>query len=412
MSRTKQRPQLFLVAIPSFSPDNESCLSWGPRTVPGVSMSFIAICPFCRRKVQAPDSTLGQSIACKKCKNNFTLAPDDYLPPVKTGDSAVSTVGAAKATSPVATTEPPPSTVETTEHSISATAPDTPRLQAPLRLAPVSAPPPPGQRVPWNPFGVAALLLGSVALLCASISWLQWATIPLAGAGLLSGVIALLATPIETQRDAIVLFLAGLLTLSVLAIALFWPAMLGLDNRLTRETQREPDPNRQMLQPRLDGRGVEPTAAARPLERNQWAQADQYDVEHGVVRLRILSATSHTVPVKQRKEGRPATELHVTVQVLHVGTKGAIAFSGWPTAEAPKLEDASGKSYSFQVRPENSAVARSLVPFQPVRDTLVFAAPPPVTDWVRLELPASAFGGLGEVRFQVPRTMIAAAKKN
>src|SRR5262245_43269910 len=46
-------------------------------------MPFLAACPFCQRKVQAPDAALGQSIACKKCHSYFTLAPADDLPPLE-----------------------------------------------------------------------------------------------------------------------------------------------------------------------------------------------------------------------------------------------------------------------------------------------------------------------------------------
>ena len=68
-------------------------------------MPFIAVCPFCGRKVQAPTNAVGHSIACKKCRNHFTLAPsDDLLPPLATPSGAAATAGAIRA--PVAAPAP------------------------------------------------------------------------------------------------------------------------------------------------------------------------------------------------------------------------------------------------------------------------------------------------------------------
>ena len=198
-------------------------------------MPFVAACPFCRRKVQAPDSALGHSVACKKCKNHFTLAPEDGLsPPEATARAALQYIIAANptagsalplrppATSPtVRTIAPPlpearvPAQIDTAEHVV-ATTPETPRLHVvqPPQMAPQPA-------IPWNGYAVAALLLSCVAFSCATFRGLSWLAYPLAGAGLLAGVIGLVATPIETRRDAFALLLGGALSVAVLMWMLF-----------------------------------------------------------------------------------------------------------------------------------------------------------------------------------------------
>src|SRR5262245_32544948 len=40
-------------------------------------MPFHTVCPFCPTKFKFPDKSLGASIRCPKCGNNFTAAPQD-----------------------------------------------------------------------------------------------------------------------------------------------------------------------------------------------------------------------------------------------------------------------------------------------------------------------------------------------
>lgn len=371
-------------------------------------MAFIAACPFCQRLVQAPDGALGQSIACKKCKNHFTLAPADDVPAPRSGpNSAVMHATAARpqpAPPRAARTGPD----DTLEHAVVATAPDLPPLEAAGNALPAIAPSPvapPAPATPWNLFAVATLLLSSLALVCATVSWLQWLTIPLAGAGLLSGVICVVGTPIESTRDAIVLGLGGVVTPPTLLIALFWPAVLGLDTRLAPERPPALDPNRQTIQPRRDRAGNTAILTPQALEANAWADAERFDVDHGNVRLRIVEVSRREAPKTKRKNRKPEQELVIVVMLSHVGTKGPVTFQGWRDAAAPRLRDAMDSAFEFKGRgADATGVGRSLVPFRPVRETLVFAAPPATTD-LRLELPASAIGGDGTVRFHLPATM-------
>ena len=197
-------------------------------------MPFLASCPFCRRKVQAPEAALGQSIACKKCHNYFTLAPEDDLPPPEaTARNAQEYLLAAKASalnpppgqagpaSPFAT--PPPSAtsavhVDTVVHAATKTIPETPRLLQP--------PPPPIDDEPdaageINLLTATPLVLGVIAMLCAATAWLPWLAIALGGIGILAGVVAWLAARIESHRAGLLVFVGSVLS----GVALIWALM-------------------------------------------------------------------------------------------------------------------------------------------------------------------------------------------
>jgi hypothetical protein len=373
-------------------------------------MPFIAACPFCRRKVQAPTSAMGRSITCKKCHNNYTLAPsEDIQQPTATKGGAAAAVGALR--TPVAMPAPArtdPAQVDTAAHAVVVTTPDTPRLQIPPAPTMMPAPMPVApatRRVPWNGFAVASFFLGGLALVSASLPWLQWLTFPLAGAGLLAGLICLLATPLETLRDVVLLLVGEAVSVAVILIALVWPALFGMDPRLTRDTPAAPDANRQLLQPHVAASGggsIKP----QTLEANQWAAADKYDIDHGNVRLSIAAAAIRDEPPGDRKDKRREKELSITVKLSHVGVKDAVAFYGWQTPHAPRLTVA-GHAVAFKRRHgEGPAGSRNLVPFQPIQELLIFEAPPATDEVLRLELPAAAFGGAGVVRFELPRTML------
>jgi hypothetical protein len=348
---------------------------------------------------------MGQSLACKKCNNHFTLAPVDDLP-------ASALAGGEEHRRGTVTSPPTPalpiSTAnhkETLEPTVTAGEPKAEPIQVTASLPSESLPVAP---IPWNRYAVAALLLASLALGCAAVSWLQWLTIPLAGAGMLAAIICLVGTPIESPRDAVVLAIGGLVAAPTLFIALFWPALFGMDTRVSPESPPPPDPNRQTIQPRRDRVGNSAVITPEALDASTWADANRYDVDHGNVRLRIVEVTLRDVPAARRKDRRPERELVITVMMSHVGTKGPVTFRGWTESTPPLLRDPTGGALVFKGRAgEATSTGRPLVPFQPVRESLLFSAPEGTIDYLRLELPAAAFGGSGTVRFQVPGNMVA-----
>ena len=201
-------------------------------------MSFVAVCPFCRRKVQAHAGDLGQSVQCKKCKNYFTLAPQDETPPPEaSARAAMQYLFAAKASQAtrqaheavVAPTEKPAASAatgvnpasphaETAEHVL-VTVPETPSLR--IAKQPLQSQPAPAARASWDPFALATLLLGGLALVCAAVNVLTWLTMPLAGAGILAGGVGFVAAPRPSTRDKLALMIGETLSIAVFVYTLF-----------------------------------------------------------------------------------------------------------------------------------------------------------------------------------------------
>src|SRR5207248_2470 len=95
-----------------------------------------------------------------------------------------------------------------------------------------------------------------------------------------------------------------------------------------------------------------------------------------------------------------------------------VNYESWadPTREAgrhePRLTDDRGQTYRRVSFAPGTDLAGSsgdtfLTPGKPIVDLLVFEAPPlEGIQFLRLELPASAFGGAGTLRFQIPKASI------
>ncbi|MCI0681573.1 MAG: hypothetical protein L0Y71_05685 [Gemmataceae bacterium] len=193
-------------------------------------MPFLAACPFCRRKVQAPEAAIGQSVACKKCHNYFTLAPEDNVPPeagarpahdarAQSNAAAPPVAGNTAATSASAPAAKPGSAptgspqTETLKHVAMVTVPDMPRL---TQFSP--SPERESDEDEWNAWLLTPAVLGAGALLCAILGLLPWLTIALAGVGLIAGVIAWRTTPMESLRDGVLVLLGS----AVSAAAFVW----------------------------------------------------------------------------------------------------------------------------------------------------------------------------------------------
>jgi hypothetical protein len=249
---------------------------------------------------------------------------------------------------------------------------------------------------------VAALFLGGVGLACASVSALQWFALLLPAAGLAVGVYRTLVQPPERLRDVIVLRAGTIISAGTVVCVLFWPNFLGMESLFAGRSVPEPERNRQVFQPRTDRAGVEDTP--QPVAARQWVDAERYEIDHGVVRLRVVRVIVKDLPPAKGKKSQQT--LLVTVDLAHVGTHTAVTLHGWTKNAMPQLTDAGGQAYMFQGATGEPAVRPiSLRPLVPIRETLTFEAPPIIREPLRLELPAAAFGGEGAIRYEIPRRL-------
>lgn len=351
---------------------------------------------------------MGKSVPCKRCHNFFTLAAND--------DAGLQAQAQSSSEFEIASTLAPPAPPRLAAPPQHSGAPhDEDHLAETVRHEPLTAPvmpalpePPPArapaQKAAWHAIGVTALFLGSVGLVCASVPGVQWLTIPLSALGLIAGAFGLMVDYSYKTEEWTPKVGAGLCALLLVA-ALAWPALLGLDPKVT-ELPPPVDPNRQVFLPRTD-RVAGTRLIPQAVGKEQWVDAEAYDVDHGIVRLRVAGAMVQDVPVNQRKDRRRAErELTIALTLSHAGVKDPIVFKGWRSvSDAPRLVDAAGQALAFRPRPDSPP--RSVLPFHPVQETIAFDVPAAGVEFVRLELPASAFGGAGMVRFQLPKSMFA-----
>jgi hypothetical protein len=392
-------------------------------------MSFFAECPFCSLKLRGvPEDRRGDSVECPRCHSFFTLAamadpPKEAPAPLQSAalrESAplqaapVSSPPAEPARAPVLnfTPLPVPPAVEPAPTSLLARAP------APTRPPDVgnddedlddALPPPPAAA---RRLGAVSLLVASVAVAAASVPHLGGLTAPLGGVGVVLGLLGLVARAWSGHPTR--LPLAGLgVSLAVLLGARFVPALIG------------------HRQPAAGGPApVDAPVAAVPLRNpgtgrraavseSEWVEASRQAVVKGDIRVRIRSVAVTSVEGKDAA-GRlfpPQASLVIGVRLVNVGVAHRVVYRSWADADrpagqpAPRLTDHHGHRYELRpFAPGEEAVGHvrgaPLTPGQRADDILVFEPPGADVEYLRLELPAAAFGASGTLRWQIPRGMI------
>jgi hypothetical protein len=359
-------------------------------------MPFIAECQFCRRKVRAPDHAVGSSISCPDCGSYFTLLPTGHAAAAHTADAPA---GQRRRRSAAVT----PGLLEREDPSGAPTDDESPPSSAPTG----------GSRL--NPVAVAALFLGGLALLFASLPGLDLLTLPCGGLGLILG----LAGTLRARASGRGLFLSAAgagLSAAVLLVACLWP---GVFNPL--KGHRADTAGQESKQPRVVpvGRAVARRESA-PVEEGAWVDASQDAVQVGDLRVRVLAAAVRTVSFKDPARARAARErpLLITLRIYNLGTGRRIAYTSWgePSAgredELARLSDHTGRTYRLKsfgagVEVVGRTARASLTPGKYVDDVLIFEPPPaPSVVSLRLELPGSAGGAADTLRLQLPGSMV------
>jgi hypothetical protein len=378
-------------------------------------MAFIAECTFCNGKVRVPDGAAGLSVPCPRCGNYFTLA--ESSPQAAPPKAGFRRPAKKKTRAPLAAMTGP-----STPDVLAIAAPPTPA--APDKLPPPPTPAPLGQlpgaeaedstdepaspRARWlNAWGVAALLLASVALPCAQVVFLNFLIIPLAALSVLAGLVGVLVNLEKPLRTRVLPASGAVVGLAVLVIACFWSEwLLGINARRGNEPAPA-DPNKQMVV----GFGHK-HSERRASEEEEWVDARQNYFQHGSVRVRVTSVETRRLDLKNNKAGSSgAKNLVIGLRLTNVKGKARIRYESWGSGRhAPLLTDDKGKSYSLvaaepDARLPGQVLKALLVPGKPVNDLLVFEAPADKVLSLRLELPADAFGGKGALRLKIYWTM-------
>lgn len=131
-----------------------------------------------------------------------------------------------------------------------------------------------------------------------------------------------------------------------------------------------------------------------PRATDDWADASVSAVQQADIRVRILRVATR------------ARNVLIHLLVENLGTK-ALAVKPWDMgATAPVLLDDTGKKYLQNQTREISTIQRLISAKQSLSEVLQFEAPENPLHFLRLQLPAIAFGGEGQLRFQIPESML------
>jgi hypothetical protein len=330
-------------------------------------MPFVAECLFCQTKVRVPDRAVGMSIPCPRCGCAFTVVPLDGVP----AEASLPDHPRADALAPAARGRLP-------DLSAGGAAPES-----------VAAPAGPI----LSPLGVVSVLLASSGLALLSLPGLRPFTLALGGLALAAAVLGL-ALRGNANRGRVFFPAAGMvLGVPVVAIASFWPNLLS---------------------PKPPAEYTPPPAVAKPSP--EWVDAAKHFAQRGDLRVRLLRVTLGPVAFARAPQGPTPDELlQISFRVYNAGATGRLEYRGWgqPAAsplEGAVLQDDRGRqvrSYSFGPGVEVAGQLRSasIVPLGKVEDVLVFEPPDGRVEFLRLELPASAGGAAGTLRFEIPRAL-------
>jgi hypothetical protein len=352
-------------------------------------MPFDARCPYCRLKVKkVPDQRLGGSMECVRCHKSFMLEPMEGSPPQAETDST----GVASAI--------PPLTVKSLVKEIPEEQP------VPSEQAAASVP----ERRPANYPGLASFVLACFAVCAGAVLHVGTVTFGLGIAALLLGIAGLVYPMPKRSRP--ILPAAGIaVSLSAILVAVFLPRWAGLSPVWNRSRPLEIDREAVIA---LTGRG-----GARPTAKGEttWVDASKDALLHRDVRLRVRSAVVGPADFEPLVGQKPPQErcLMIGLRITNAGIMRKIPYRNWGTApvsqDRPLLRDNQGKEYAEKTFPpgwivKGRATSAILAPGKGIDDVLVFEAPPPTVDYLRLELPGAAAGVDGQLHLEIPRQMI------
>jgi hypothetical protein len=195
----------------------------------------------------------------------------------------------------------------------------------------------------------------------------------------------------------------------VLVLAVFRPTVLGGRYGETWEGAG-PSAGQTLQVPRgLLRRGA-------PVTESDWVDASREAVQQGDVRVRVTGVRVRPIDLKGTGSSRPSRDnfLVVTLGLQNKAPDRTIPYHSWaspPTVEEPPpvLRDDKGRSYPLRGPLPGKEPAAGVLPLAPAKtteDVILFEAPAAGVEYLRLELPATAFGGPGRLRLQIPKAMI------
>lgn len=374
-------------------------------------MPFIAECPFCTGKVRVPDRSVGRSVPCPRCGDHFTLVPMPDPP-----DLPVSEPRTVSVTRPT----PPPETplgVRVSQPADEPAGDSSSSVAEAIAEAPVPATPAPSDfslfitpaRKPRQP-----LTIGHISFLFASIAAVSYSvcpngSVPLAvsSLGLVLGFSSLMT--LRPESTGVVYTYVGAAVCSVLVILSGWVVLTS--ELVGKKPLLHLGGHRPMV--------FLPEGEKLPTTPSEWINARRGAIAIDDVTIRIAGARIGQVDFKEPRKQKSVPQkpaLLLTVRVSNIGIEHLIDYQSWNEPRdrdkpGPRLHDNRGQSYAQRLFGGEDEILGQLrragvPPTKRIDDLLVFDAPPPTIDYLRLELPGWALGATGTLRLEIPKDMI------
>jgi len=149
----------------------------------------------------------------------------------------------------------------------------------------------------------------------------------------------------------------------------------------------------------------------------EWANASGPPVQRGEVKVKIVSAEVGR-PTMKRSSGRTARpkleSLVIRLELENVTATKKLKYASWSVGSTGvSLVDNFDNEYRHKTKKtfqgasiEGQFSSGSIYPGKSVKDALAFEPPVDKAEYLRLRLPAMAFGESGVLRFEIPTDMI------
>jgi len=259
--------------------------------------------------------------------------------------------------------------------------------------------------------GIASLVLGIIAIPVAIIPCIGIWSLPVSGVGLVLGVSGLIIVLVSKRGSAGFPIAGSAVSFVAIAVAGLWmlvcAGMFGTAKTSFDEVKKNADEIFKKM------------AELQRQDAGDWVDASKDAARNGDVEVRVTSVTIGPVDLEMENGavGKSATDsVIIRLVVKNVSLEGkAINYKGWiPKAKldrsAAALRDNGVFAYPHSIldRPVKGQI-RSPIEInagESREDVFAFHAPRTDPKDLRLELPATAFGGIGSIKFRIPPAMI------
>jgi hypothetical protein len=351
-------------------------------------MAPMAKCPFCDNLLNAKEMLASGGASCPRCGSPL---PASLLPVIRPGPATA------------VRKQPVPAAATDLGRVRSAAGADANTL--PMPSVPANDSEPMSHAGPLRSLDLGAAMafvLGSVALLIASIPPVSFLTKPLAILGLVLGLGSLIAAAVKRDGRIVWPLAASALCLTMMLFVGSWPDLRGTEAP-------------KLLAVPFRKAGM---VANQPIKDDDWVDASVNAVRRDDVRVQVLSARIGPVDL-QSKSKLAGPFLVITLQASYDGVIfREVPYDPWtdrgPSRSKHPALLSDNMNRTFEPKAFDAAVKiagrrdkDALTPGHQVKEILIYAPPPTGVDYLRLELPAAAFGGTGAFKFQIPRGMFA-----